>query len=256
MQHAICSVPCSPVRSAPSHQSEMVNQLIFGESCSVSQIVKSEWVHIKSSFDNYEGFVQFSHLTEVESAEHESIPVQLTADWISTIEYNGVPMKIPLGSRLTGIRNGTLMQDDNTIRFSGKTWDPKLAEKEFETLKNLCIQFLNTAYLWGGKTVFGTDCSGFTQTIFQFFNISLQRDAWQQAEQGILVNSLEEARPADLAFFESPGGKITHVGIIMQSSEIIHASGKVRIDRIDLGGILSSKTGNRTHILSRIKRFF
>ena len=91
---------------------------------------------------------------------------------------------------------------------------------------------------------------------FKFLNIQLPRDAWQQAETGNTVNFLQEAHCGDLAFFDNEEGYITHVGILLNSNEIIHSSGKVRIDKIDTQGILNIETKQRTHKLRIIKRYF
>ena len=84
--------------------------------------------------------------------------------------------------------------------------------------------------------------------------IKLKRDASQQAEQGVIVGFLQEGKCGDLAFFDNEEGRITHVGILMDAETIIHASGRVRIDKVDTAGIMSSDTGERTHHLRIIKR--
>jgi cell wall-associated NlpC family hydrolase len=86
-------------------------------------------------------------------------------------------------------------------------------------------------------------------------DIALPRDAYQQATIGEAVGFLQEAQLGDLAFFDNEEGKITHVGIILNDEHIIHASGKVRIDKIDNMGIVNSETNERTHSLRLIKRF-
>jgi cell wall-associated NlpC family hydrolase len=110
--------------------------------------------------------------------------------------------------------------------------------------------------LWGGRSVFGIDCSGLTQAVYKFLNIQLLRDANQQATQGELVNFLQEARCGDLAFFDNEEGQIIHVGILLNNQEILHTSGKVRIDKIDNAGIINAETGERTQNLRIIKRYF
>jgi cell wall-associated NlpC family hydrolase len=89
--------------------------------------------------------------------------------------------------------------------------------------------------------------------VFKFFGIKLLRDAYLQAAQGEEVMNLNVANAGDLAFFENDEGRITHVGILLNDKEIIHASGKVRIDKIDEEGIITAE-GKRTHKLHSIKR--
>jgi cell wall-associated NlpC family hydrolase len=85
--------------------------------------------------------------------------------------------------------------------------------------------------------------------------LDLLRDAKQQIGQGMKVKKLEAARCGDLAFFEKKK-KIVHVGILLSPGEIIHASGRVRIDKIDAKGIIHSDTGKRTHELAGVRRYW
>ena len=253
MIRAICCVPVSPLRAEPSHRSEMVSQQLFGECCEILEQTK-EWARVRCSYDGYEGWCQASHLVEVDEMEFEKGGNALTPDWINTLEYNGHPMVVPMGSALTAMKNGRAHWRKNQVHFKGKVWDPVTAARDTKSFRQLVFKFLNTPYLWGGKTVFGADCSGFTQAIFKFLHIPLLRDAWQQASQGEPVGFLEETRAGDLAFFDNEEGKITHVGILLNASEIIHASGKVRVDKIDNMGIVQAENFQRTHHLRLIKR--
>jgi gamma-D-glutamyl-L-lysine dipeptidyl-peptidase len=257
MESAFCSVPVSPLRADPSHRSEMVSQLVFGERCDILEYAPGEWLRIKCLFDGYEGWCQDSHITETDPVRaSEKEEESLTQDWVTMLEFNGHPMYLPLGSSLTGLKSGHTYWRKNIIHYRGSLWEPAKAQRDARSIKHLAFQFLNTPYLWGGKTVFGTDCSGFTQTVFHFFNSHLSRDAWQQAEQGTEIGSLKESRLADLAFFDNDDGKIVHVGILLNDQEIIHASGKVRVDRMDSRGIIHSEKLEHTHHLKVIKRFF
>lgn len=82
----------------------------------------------------------------------------------------------------------------------------------------------------------------------------LYRDASQQAREGEPLSFIEESEVGDLAFFDNDEGNITHVGIIMDNNYIIHASGKVRIDRLDHLGIYNPETNKHTHKLRVIKK--
>ena len=114
--------------------------------------------------------------------------------------------------------------------------------------------YLNSPYLWGGKTPFGIDCSGFTQMVYRLNGYHLFRDASQQAKQGEALSFIEESEPGDLAFFDNAEGEIIHVGIIMRDNYIIHAHGKVRIDRIDHSGIFNVDSNQYSHNLRVIKK--
>jgi cell wall-associated NlpC family hydrolase len=256
MSRAICCVPVSPLRVEPSHKSEMVSQQLFGESCEILEPAKDNWIRVRCSYDGYEGWCSESHLTTTDGTDNEQGSHALTPEWVNEIGYNGDPMMVPLGSSLTGMKSGHVDWGRNEVYFKGRAWVPAGAKKDARTIRQLAFTFLNTPYLWGGKSIFGLDCSGYTQTVLKFFDIPLLRDAAQQATQGELVGFLQEARIGDLAFFDNEDGRITHVGILLNDNEIIHSSGKVRVDKIDNLGIIQSENFRRTHKLRLIKRLF
>ena len=99
--------------------------------------------------------------------------------------------------------------------------------------------FLNSPYLWGGKSFLGIDCSGFTQLVFSLCGIKIPRDAYQQIELGKKLN-FSEKKPGDLIFFINERDRIHHVGIALKDDKIIHASGKVGIDTLNKDGILNN----------------
>lgn len=254
MIRAICCVPFSPLRAEPSHRVEMVSQLIFGECCEVLEQTRDQWSRIRLRYDGYEGWCTSSHLTEIDEKEFNSAKTPLTPEWVSPMEYNGHPMMVPMGSHLTAMKNGRAQWRKNHVHYKGKAWEPGAVVTDAKAIRQLTLKFLNVPYLWGGKSVFGIDCSGYAQTVYKFLGIPILRDASQQATQGEPIGFLEETKTGDLAFFDNEEGRITHVGILLKSNEIIHASGKVRIDKIDNMGIVQSDTHLRTHHLRLIKR--
>ena len=162
---------------------------------------------------------------------------------------NGQPIQLPFGTPIVAYKHS-----DFVMSYAGDILDAANNAYTADALESIAKQFLGTSYLWGGRSVFGIDCSGFVQMVFKLFNFKLPRDAYQQAEMGEAIGFLAEAKPGDLAFFDNEQGKITHVGILLAPDVIIHASAIVRIDPIDQAGIVSSSTGLRTHQLRTIRR--
>ena len=263
MKYAGCCVPVSAIRNEPSHRSEMISQLLFGECCTLLEYGadnlptgQAGWVRIKCRYDDYEGWCQQSHLVAIGEEIFLQADKELTDGWVNEIDYNGHNMHVPLGSSLTSLKRGKAFWRKNSIQYAGKVWKPLGVKITSKMIKQVAFKFLNTSYLWGGRSVFGIDCSGYSQMVYKFLNVPLPRDARYQAEKGDTVKSLKEAVCGDLAFFDNEDGKITHVGIILNNREIIHSSGKVRLDKIDNEGIVNLETKQRTHKLKIIKRYF
>ena len=249
---AVCCVPVSPLRSSPSHKSEMVSQLLFGE---IATVVEKQdyWLKVQCEYDQYEGWITSNHLADLSfpyTAHH------ITSDWSNEILFNEQPMRLSFGSDLRGLVNGRAEWGRYNWTFKGNHIDPQQNRKSEKNILKIAFLFINTPYLWGGRSIFGIDCSGYTQLVFKAFGISILRDANQQVTQGEVVGFLQEAKLGDLAFFDNAEGKITHVGILLNDHEIIHASGKVRVDKIDSQGIVNIDTNERTHTLRIIKRCF
>jgi hypothetical protein len=255
MEYMVCCVGVSPMRATPSHRAEMVSQQLFGEKSFVLER-DAEWIKIQMRYDGYQGWVQQSHVVQIDEDIYNKNDKGLTSEWINEVDYNGHIMYVPMGSSVSAFKNGMAFWRKNSVHFKGKIWEPEEIEMSPKLIKQVAFKFLNTSYLWGGKSVFGIDCSGYAQMVYKFLNTFLPRDAWQQAEQGTAVNFLQEAHCGDLAFFDNEEGKIIHVGILLNENEIIHAAGKVRIDKIDTQGIVNLETKQRTHKLRIIKRYF
>ncbi len=246
---AICTVAVAPIRKLPNHVAEMTSQLLFGETMQVLEEVQEGWLKIKTSFDNYEGYCHAQQVKEISTSDFENYTTCLTLEWTGKLNTNTEVMHLPLGSNLSSL----LVK--NTSAFEGKIDEAIYLDFNEETIRSIAFIFLNTPYLWGGKSVYGIDCSGFTQSVFKFFGITLSRDAYQQSTQGVVVNFLQEAICGDLAFFDDADGNIIHVGILLNTTEILHAHGKVRVDAIDNFGIVNAYGQNRVHKLRLIKRF-
>lgn len=248
----ICNLAIIPLRLEPSDKSEIVSQALFGEHFEVLEQFK-QWSRIKMQFDEYEGWVdtkQFQLISQVDYNQLTQDAIILNADLIEYITApNNVLLPIPLAASLSFL-NHTEINSAN-YDFEGSKIS---GQKNKSCIINSAFMYLNAPYLWGGKTPFGIDCSGFTQMVYKLNGYKLLRDASQQAKQGEALSFIEESEPGDLAFFDNDEGNIIHVGIIMENNYIIHASGKVRIDRLDHLGIYNADTNKHTHKLRVIKK--
>jgi gamma-D-glutamyl-L-lysine dipeptidyl-peptidase len=256
MKYAFVSVPAAPVRLKPRHQREMVNQLLFGEAVEVLKEKGSLWVKIRSLHDDYEGWITRTLLTEADKEEVQQPVTFITSNLINTIHLaNDTIMQVPLGASLRGFSNGAGRMGQLAYRIDTHAKDRRAEQPSGALIEMLAKQWLNAPYCWGGRTIYGVDCSGFVQVNFKLTGIDLPRDAWQQAQEGEPVDKLKNAMPGDLAFFDDKE-EIVHVGIMLGPDKIIHASGNVRIDTIDKKGIIHSGTGKRTHLLESIRRYW
>jgi len=222
-----CHLPVVPMRREPSDRSEQISQLLYGESISVLD-KQAKWSLVKGE-DDYEGWID-----NKQYSTHDSEHLAWVTEQVQKIETPDGPMLVPHGSLIPG-------------RMNSQPYNPKSLEATGRL-------YLNTPYLWGGKSIFGIDCSGLMQQIFKMYGKKLPRDAWQQAELGDMVHLVAEARAGDLAFFDNAEGRIVHVGLLLNESEILHASGQVRIDLFDHQGIFNKANGQYSHQLRIIRR--
>lgn len=253
MNTALCLVPVCALRKEPRHEAELTSQVLFGEA--VELIAQhDEWVEVMCVYDGYTGYCMRNQLVEVskEIASQDQLPLVNT--WSGVMMVNNLPMHVPFGSAVPALQNGEALWGDNKIRSSSKLVMEGAYVFEENNIRQVAFTFLNTAYLWGGRSVFGIDCSGFVQLLMRFFGKHLPRDASNQSMVGEDLGFLQEARCGDLAFFDNEEGKIIHVGLLLNDHEIMHAAGKVKIDSIDGEGIISRETGMRTHRLRVLKR--
>jgi len=242
------------MRLESSDASEMVNQVLFGEHFKVLEKQK-KWSKIRLEFDNYEGWIDNKQYEEITEEKYQNLSEQKSSYSANLIDFvadekNNL-ITIPIGSKLPFFDGNNLQINSQNFSYQGEVFSEKLAKEDI--LKKAFL-FLNSPYLWGGKTPFGIDCSGFTQLVYKLCGYTILRDAKQQATQGEVLSFIEESEPGDLAFFDNSEGIITHVGIIMKDYYIIHSHGKVRIDLLDHSGIYNVDTKKHTHKLRVIKK--
>ncbi|WP_262152563.1 C40 family peptidase [Chryseobacterium foetidum] len=236
MNKGVCTVTVAPVRAENSDRAEIVTEILFGESADILEVNKN-WTKIKMHYDGYEGWMDTKQIKTVSDEYLANRKVTVVTEDFSSV----------------------LMKDGKTLLSMGSEVEfPVVASKRSHNLRESIAltakEFINVPYLWGGKSFFAVDCSGFTQLVFKIHDIKLPRDASQQVEVGESLTFVEESEMGDLAFFENAEGKIIHVGIMLDNQKIIHASGKVRIDTLDSSGIFNKELNQHTHKLRVIKK--
>jgi len=258
MQYAVSVLPVVPLRSGASDKDEMVSQLVFGEYVTIIE-KQQKWSFVEICHDGYQGWIYSPMILNVPEESALSMinsNARILGNLILPVTNNlsKHPIYIPAGSSLYEYKPASNSFRTGDLHFYCQQ-EPFFYSRENirENISQAALGFINIPYLWGGKNPFGMDCSGLTQTVMKLFGTKIPRDARKQVGEGITVNFIDEAKPGDLAFFDNEEGEIIHTGIIIRNQQIIHASGRVRVDRIDHQGIYDSALKQYTHRLRVIK---
>lgn len=249
-----------PVRSEPNHRAEQISQVLFGEKVHIISPENKGWLYITCEWDNYSGWVRASQLTIIDKKCYIRKPKFINTTAQDFLQHTEGKTALSIGSNLYQYKKRFVeISADQQAIFKGKKANINLLSPSETLCQQVAFTFLGTGYVWGGRSSLGLDCSGFSQMVYKLMNVRIKRDAYQQAEQGEIVDFLQAAKCGDLAFFDNEEGKINHVGILLNDHTIIHATesaGCVVVDKIDTIGIISTRLKQRTHNLRIIKRFF
>lgn len=247
------------MRREKSERSEMVSQLLFGE---VYEVLEEEdkWLNIRLLHDNCRGWIDRKIYKEVsegfvekyQASDHVILSevfnlVVKKGDWENKMVVAGsvLPFYDAYAKKLM------IGEDEYVVKGF-------LREVGIESIRELLIQYAlmyyNTPYCWGGRTPNGVDDAGLVQMVYRLAGVIIPRYMEQQAGEGQALSFLEEAQPGDLAFFGDSSGVVTHVGILWEQGRIIHASGKVRVDKIDHHGIFNEDLKRYTHTLKVVRQ--
>ena len=240
----VCTLTAVPLRAEAAHRSEMVSQVLFGEMMQALE-TGNDFTRVQCLYDGYEGWVQSNQLTPIEKVFK---PIGFVRDWSTTALVQGAPRRVPLFAPVYKKEHLPFVHFEAGVAVSGA---PLVMNEA--ALETVYAPLLGTPYLWGGRSPFGIDCSGFTQQVMKLFGSKLLRDASLQITQGKAV-ALAQRQPGDLAFFNNEKGRITHVGIVLGEGRIVHAAGQVRIDVLTAEGIWNEDVKKQTHVLHSVRR--
>jgi gamma-D-glutamyl-L-lysine dipeptidyl-peptidase len=254
MSKGIVNQSIVAVRHDPSESSEMINQLLFGETFSIVESYTS-WHKVISSHDAYEGWLDSKMVTLIPEELLSKHDTSKTANklFLAKKTNSQYPIRLCPGSSLYGFENDLFIAGSSTYQCIENPIIEKNEDVHDEVIR-LSKQFVNSPYLWGGRSPYGIDCSGLAQIVYKILGVSIPRDAGQQVKMGETVNFINLVHPGDLAFFDNDEEIITHVGIVIDNGKIIHSSGYVKVDNFDHQGIYNSETQKYSHKLRVIKR--
>ncbi|MGM0479583.1 MAG: NlpC/P60 family protein [Bacteroidota bacterium] len=245
----MCRVSVLPMRKLPSDPSEIVSQLLFGETATLIE-QNEQWVHIQSSFDGYEGWIDHKQVVTISESAFQQLQQveEFTQELIQSLQTPWGTIPVLKGSPLISKDHHFIVDE---MSFS---WLQPISNRSI-SLAAFAQSYSNTPYLWGGRSPFGIDCSGFTQLVYRYFGQRLKRDASQQFQQGQPVE-YTDIQPGDAVFFSNPEtGNVHHVGIALEGSRIIHAHGHVRTDQLTNQGIINGDRQEYSHYYCGARRY-
>jgi cell wall-associated NlpC family hydrolase len=251
MEKYICENVFVPLRSGPSHKSEMLSQVIFGEKYTVVE-KSGSWMKIETLFDNYTGWIDMDHLQH--TVDDGNFSGHVLNRTLLCYKNDKTKMVLEAGCEVYNpdFEDRIFVIGKNIYTTGSEFSNGYISAKD--SLPDTAMKFINSPYIWGGRIPSGIDCSGLTQLVYKIHGIAIPRDSRAQVEEGINVDSIDEAAPGDLVFFDNERNRISHVGMMISRGLVIHASGRVRIDTIDHQGIFKPEIGGYSHKLRTIRR--
>lgn len=238
------------VRENPSADGKMVGKMPKDSACEVLETVDG-WAHIQSG--EVEGYVSLDYLltgaeaflkagelvrtvaistgdglnvrdgASMDSAVLTQIPKGEELEYVETVD-DWVKVRIDDQEAYISAEYVTVEEKlDTAITMTELLYGQGVSDVRVEVVE-YAKQFLGNPYVWGGSSLTkGTDCSGFTMSIYKKFGVRLSHHAATQANEGTKI-SASDLQPGDLVFYADSRGNIDHVALYIGGGQVIHAS--------------------------------
>ncbi|NNE27742.1 MAG: C40 family peptidase [Saprospiraceae bacterium] len=255
----ICKIALASLRKLPDHKAQLISQVLYGEKVHVISQRNKHWWRVVCDWDQTVGWVdpkqfEFNHFKFPQLLETESQSFALEHFHGITTEQKTVP--IMLGSNLYSCDGLNVKMPTGKFQYTGQHVDLEQSKHSRKLLLNISRRFLHAPYFEGGRSITGTDASGFIQIVFKMIGINIPRYPEEISVLGDDIGFYNEAVPGDIAFFGKGNKDISHIGVIIEDGLILHAYGRVKADRLDQQGIYDLDEKRYTFKLRSIRRHF
>ena len=238
MQNYFLNIPVSNIYTSPNIKSEISSQILYGEKFKILS-KKKDWIKIKTNYDNYVGYIKKNNFYKKFNPKQKIFKTKSKIFIKRNNKFFPTKKYLYFASGISILR-----KNKDFFEFKKNNWIKKQdtksilhQEKNFTKIVKL---FLNSKYLWGGKTINGIDCSALIQIYFYYNRIFFPRDSKDQIKFCKKKNT-KKNKKGDIIFWKG------HVGVCLNTSKFIHAYGpkkKVIIMPIKFTINLIYKTAN------------
>ena len=204
----------SNIYKSPSKISEVTSQIIYGEKFNVISKNK-DWLKIKTSFDDYIGYIKNENYVNNFKPTHKIFVLKAS---IYDKAKKRTKYFLAFSSKISIIK-----KNKKFIEFEKNKWVKRTNIKKIDYLEKNYLKilklFLNTKYIWGGKTYKGIDCSAILQLLYYYNNKFYPRDTKDQIKYSAKIAKRRIFKKGDVIFWKG------HVAICINSKKLIHAYG-------------------------------
>ncbi|MBL7977608.1 MAG: C40 family peptidase [Bacteroidetes Order II. Incertae sedis bacterium] len=241
-----------PIRQFGGDHAEMVNQMLLGETARVLAAPDPMWLEVETHTDRYKGFIS-AFMVVPAPEKWPIVPKNRIQNRFVDGVAEGREVRIPMAGVLVQEGNDWFLPDGRRFMPYQEIKPAPNPTNFVESVMQHAEKLLDVPYLWGGRSVYGVDCSGLTHTAALLGGLPLPRDSYMQARFGAAIPpEIGMIERGDWLFFSNnPQGRITHVALYQGDGMFIHASGFVRKNSLISGTALFSERQKEQFVFAR-----